>query len=59
MFVMDGERVQAGYFREITFPDVSVRQLDLYSEYSDSFRKAVLGDVITVYFWGPKKRPLQ
>jgi hypothetical protein len=60
MFVRDGERVQAGYFREITFPGVSVKNLDLFSPHDfKAIRKAILGDAITVYFWGPKRRPLQ
>jgi hypothetical protein len=54
MFELDGERVQAGYFREIIAPN---------GQTADHTREAeslgiMLGDPITIYFQGPKKRPL-
>jgi hypothetical protein len=54
MFELDGERVQAGYFREIITPNGQI---------ADHTREAeslgiMLGDPITIYFQGPKKKTI-
>jgi hypothetical protein len=54
MFELDRERVQAGYFCKIIAPKGQI---------ADHTREAeslgiILGDPITIYFQGPKKRPL-
>jgi hypothetical protein len=50
---LDGERVQAGLFREVMLQS-SQKSLTQHNVY-DMIR---LGDPITVYFWRPRKRPL-
>ena len=60
IFVRDGERVQAGHFREIDLPRASEDELDMsFIHDSKKIATMALGDVFTVYFWGPKRRPLQ
>jgi hypothetical protein len=50
---LDGERVQAGFFREVTL-GCSLDKVTVYNVH----RNIMLGDPISVYFWGPRKRPL-
>lgn len=49
---LDGERVQAGVFREVKVPSFFFKA-DVFNLGTE----LILGDPITVYFWGPKKRP--
>lgn len=51
MYIMKGTRVQAAYF-------VEIRRTN-YSTIPDSPSIFTLGERKVVYYWGPKKPPLQ